>query len=51
MIKVTYYFMHKNLFDRVNIMEENTNVPNGMEADSAKECARYGRTDPVSGRD
>lgn len=36
-----YYFMHKNLFDRVNIMEENTNVPNGMEVDSAKECARY----------
>ena len=36
-----YYFMHKNLFDRVNIKEENTNVPNGMEPDAAKECARY----------
>lgn len=36
-----YYFMHKNLFDRVNIDPENTNVPNGMEPDAAKECSRY----------
>lgn len=36
-----YYFMHQHLFDRVNIKPENTNVPNGMEPDSAKECRRY----------
>lgn len=36
-----YYFMHKNLFDRVNIDPANTNVPNGMEPDADKECARY----------
>lgn len=36
-----YYFMHKNLFDRVNIRSENTNVPNGMEPDAEKECRRY----------
>ena len=36
-----YYFMHKNLFDRVKIRPENTNVPNGMEPDAEKECRRY----------
>ena len=36
-----YYFMHKNLFDHVNIRSENTNVPNGMEPDAEKECRRY----------
>lgn len=36
-----YYFMHKNLFDRVNINPENTNVPDGTEPDADKECARY----------
>ena len=36
-----YYFMHKHLFDRVNIMLENTNVPDGTQEDAAKECARY----------
>ena len=36
-----YYFMHQNLFDRVNINPEQTNVPNGMESDAEKECARY----------
>ena len=36
-----YYFMHKNLFDRVNICLENTNLPNGLEMDSKKECRRY----------
>ena len=36
-----YYSMHKNLFDRVNIRLENTNVPNGMEPDAEKECRRY----------
>lgn len=36
-----YYFMHENLFDKVNVKPENTNLPNGMEPDAQKECARY----------
>lgn len=35
------YFMRKNLFDHVNIKAENTNIPNGLEEDAGKECARY----------
>lgn len=36
-----YYFMHEHLFDRVNIKEENTHVPDGTEPDAQKECDRY----------
>lgn len=36
-----YYFMNQHLFDHVNICIDNTNVPNGMEPDADKECARY----------
>lgn len=36
-----YYFMHKHLFDRVNIVKENTHVPNGMAEDGEKECMNY----------
>lgn len=36
-----YYFMHKHLFDRVNIDKGRTNVPDGMEPDADKECKRY----------
>ncbi|MGF0034166.1 glucosamine-6-phosphate deaminase [Bariatricus sp. SGI.154] len=36
-----YYFMHQNLFDRVNVNPESTHLPDGMEPDSEKECARY----------
>ena len=36
-----FYFMHHNLFDHVNIRPEHTNIPNGMEPDAEKECARY----------
>ncbi len=36
-----YYFMNHNLFSHVNILPENTNIPNGMEADAELECARY----------
>ena len=35
------YFMQDNLFSKVNIKPENTNVPNGLAADDAAECARY----------
>lgn len=38
-----YYFMHAQLFDHVNIPVENTHLPNGMEMDSEKECARYSK--------
>ena len=33
--------MHEHLFDRVNVVAERTNVPNGMEPDADKECKRY----------
>jgi glucosamine-6-phosphate deaminase len=36
-----YYFMHKHLFDRINIDPECTHLPNGMETDSDLECLRY----------
>lgn len=36
-----YYFMYNNLFKDININLDNTNIPNGMEPDSDKECARY----------
>ena len=36
-----YYFMHQHLFDRINIVPANTNVPNGMAEDIAAECERY----------
>ncbi len=36
-----YYFMHDNLFNHVNIDPANTNLPDGMEPDSAKACADY----------
>ena len=36
-----YYFMYNNLFKHININMENTNVPDGTEPDSDKECARY----------
>ena len=35
------YFMNTNLFDHVNIDKSRTNVPNGLEPDSAKACADY----------
>ncbi len=36
-----YYFMFNNLFKDVNIDIENTNIPDGTEPDSKKECERY----------
>ena len=35
------YFMRTNLFDHVNIDQNNCNIPNGMTPDAAAECARY----------
>lgn len=36
-----YFFMYNNLFKHININMENTNVPDGTEPDSEKECSRY----------
>lgn len=38
-----YYFMNHNFFQHINIKPENTNIPDGTEPDSDKECARYNR--------
>ena len=35
------WFMQHNLFDHVDILPENTNVPSGLAEDAAAECARY----------
>lgn len=35
------YFMQVNFFDHLDILRENTHVPNGMAADADAECARY----------
>ena len=36
-----YYFMNHHLFEHVNIVPENTHIPNGMEQDTEKACADY----------
>lgn len=36
-----HYFMHDHFFDHVNIDPSCINLPNGMEPDEKKECARY----------
>ena len=36
-----YYFMRQNFFDHINILPENTHIPNGMEPDSEKACREY----------
>ena len=35
------YFMHDNLFNHVDVKEENTNLPNGLAEDPNSECKRY----------
>ena len=40
--KNSYYtFMRKNLFDHIDILPENTHIPNGNAPDMAAECRRY----------
>lgn len=47
-----YYFMYNNLFKHVNIDLKNTNIPDGTEPDSDKECARYNKViDDLGGID
>lgn len=36
-----YYFMHENLFDKVNINPENTHLPDGTKEDAKAECEAY----------
>ena len=36
-----YYFMYNNLFKHININMACTNVPDGTQPDSDKECSRY----------
>ncbi len=38
-----YYFMNDNLFSKVNIKQENTFLPDGMEPDSDKACSDYNK--------
>lgn len=38
-----YYFMYNNLFKHVNIDLAKTNIPDGTEPDSDKECERYNK--------
>lgn len=35
------YFMHKHLLDHINIDQKNTHLPDGINDDTAAECARY----------
>ena len=35
------YFMQSNLFDHIDIVPENTHVPNGLAEDAEAECAAY----------
>lgn len=35
------YFMNKNLFSGINILPENTHIPNGIAEDENAECTRY----------
>lgn len=35
------YFMNTHFFDHINIDKNNTNVPDGLEADSEKACTAY----------
>jgi len=39
--KSFYYYLHKNLFDKVNIEKENINLLNGETKNPAKECRDY----------
>lgn len=36
-----HYFMKMNLFQHVNIREDNIHIPNGLEIDTKAECTRY----------
>lgn len=35
------YYMNSNLFSKVNVLSDNTNLPNGLARDVSAECERY----------
>lgn len=37
------YFMQTHFFDRINVLPENTNVPDGLAEDPEAECVRYNK--------
>lgn len=43
------FFMHENLFSKINIKEENIHIPNGEAKDANKECEDYECTVEKSG--
>lgn len=46
------YFMRTNLFDKIDILKENTHIPNGLAPDLREECLRYdGIIESLSGID
>ena len=44
-----YTFMHKNLFDHIDIKEENTHVPDGNPENAEEYCASYDRAIELAG--
>lgn len=44
-----YYFMNKNLFSHIDIIKENTNIPNGMANNVIEECINYENKIKVAG--
>ena len=44
-----HYFMEKNLFSKVNIKKENTNILDGLAQDPEKECERFEKLIEQSG--
>ena len=44
-----YYFMHKHLFDHVNIKPENIHIPNGNPENLEEECKKYDKLIEVKG--
>lgn len=36
-----YHFMKEHLFEKINILPENTYIPDGMETDAEKACNKY----------
>lgn len=44
-----YYFMRENLFDHVNVSEDNIHIPDGNPEDYDKECSDYEKKIEASG--
>lgn len=42
-IQSYHYYMQENFFKHINILPENTCLPDGLATDSAAECSRYNR--------